>query len=382
MAMSVYFDWNATAALDPAVKEAMLPWLLDRFGNASSRHAYGRNAHAAIEEARAKVAHAVGAAPKEIIFTSGGSEANNLFLKGMSWGRTPGVIGISAIEHPCVREPARQLQRVGWDVRSTGVDEEGRLDRAQWQAALEAAPQFLSVIYAHNETGVIQDMAGLADDAKKARIPLHTDAVQALGKIPLDFRALGVAAMTVSAHKIGGPQGIGALVAQSRLDLQPLVAGGGQEKGIRSGTENVAGIVGFGEACRLAITRMAQQNERLGALLKRIEAKLHALDAVIFSEKARRLCNTLFFALPGIEGETFVTRLDEAGFACASGSACSSAHPGASKTLLAMGVDENLARCAVRVSLGWETTDEEVARFENVFPAIVEELKRMAAIAV
>ena len=381
----VYLDWNATTPLDPVVREAMLPWLGAaepvRFGNASSRHEYGRQARAAVDEARARVAAAVGAHATEVIFTSGGSEANNLFLKGAAATMKPALVAVSAIEHPCVREPARQLQRGGWTLREIAVDAEGRIDDADWQAVLGARPRLVSVMLANNETGVVQDIATLAAQARAAGAWFHTDAVQALGKIEVDFRALGVHGMTLSAHKIGGPLGAGALVIDKRVELAPLIAGGGQERGLRSGTENVAAIVGFGVACERALARRANEALRLATLRDEVEQALGALGARIFSAGAPRLPNTVFFALPDIDGETLVGKLDRAGFACASGSACSSANPEPSHTLLAMGVEPGIARGAVRVSLGRDTVAEDVRRFIETFAHVVGELKNLASVA-
>lgn len=381
----VYLDWNATTPLAPEVRDAMLPWLgaaqPARFGNASSRHEYGRQARAAIDEARARVAAAVGAHATEVVFTSGGSEANNLFLKGAAACLKPGTLAISAIEHPCVREPARQLRRAGWTLHEIAVDADGRIDVADWQRVLEARPKLVSVMLANNETGVLQDVATLASEARKAGAWLHTDAVQALGKIEVDFRSLGVQAMTLSAHKLGGPLGAGALVLDKRVELSPLIAGGGQERGLRSGTENVAAIVGFGLACERAVTHRAAEASRLSAMRDGIEAALSALGAVVFSRAAIRLPNTVFFAFDAIDGETLVGKLDRAGFACASGSACSSAQPEPSHTLLAMGVDPTVARGAVRVSLGRDTTAEEVERFVATLSHVVRDLRNLASVA-
>jgi cysteine desulfurase len=265
-----YLDWNATTPLDPAVREAMLPWLgaaePARFGNASSRHEYGRQARAAVDEARARVAAAAGAHATEVIFTSGGSEANNLFIKGAAASLRPGVVAVSAIEHPCVREPARQLRRSGWTLREIAVDALGVVEAADWGVVLASRPGLVSVMLANNETGVLQDVAVLAREARAAGAWFHTDAVQALGKVAVDFRALGVHAMTLSAHKIGGPIGAGALVVDKRVELSPLIAGGGQERGLRSGTENVAAIVGFGVACERAVARREAEAARLAGL--------------------------------------------------------------------------------------------------------------------
>ena len=366
-----YLDWNATTPLDAVVREAMLPWLDGRFGNASSRHEYGRQARAAIDEARARVAAAVGAHPTEVVFTSGGSEANNLFIKGAAALMKPGLLAVSAIEHPCVREPARQLRRQGWTLREIAVDAEGRIDDADWQATMTARPALVSVMLANNETGVLQDIDALAAQARAAGAWMHTDAVQALGKISVDFRALGVHALTLSAHKIGGPLGAGALVLDKRVELAPLIAGGGQERGLRSGTENVAAIVGFGVACERAIARQAEEATRLAALRDELEAALRAHGVTVFSAAARRLPNTVFFAVDGIDGETLVAKLDRAGFACASGSA-----------LLAMGVAPDTARGAVRVSLGRDTAAGDLERFRACFAGTLEELKNLTAMAV
>lgn len=376
-----YLDWNATTPLDAGVREAMLPWLEARFGNASSRHEYGRQARAAIDEARAKVAAAVGAHQTEVIFTSGGSEANNLFLKGAAANVKAGLVAVSSIEHPCVREPAKQLRRAGWIMREISVDGAGCIDADDWRDTLAARPTLVSVMLANNETGVLQDVAALAREARAGGAWFHTDAVQALGKVEVDFRALGVNALTLSAHKIGGPLGAGALVVDKRVELAPLIAGGGQERGLRSGTENVAAIVGFGAACERAVGRRTEEAKRLAELRDRIETALPELGARIFSAGAPRLPNTTFFAFAGIEGETLVGKLDRAGFACASGSACSSANPEPSHTLLAMGIEPEFARGAVRVSLGRDTTADEVERFVATLGRITGDLKNLAAMA-
>jgi cysteine desulfurase len=380
----VYLDHNATTPVHPQALEAMLPWFSQRFGNASSRHEYGRAARAAIDEARAKVAAAVGAHPTEVVFVSGGSEANNLFIKGAAALDRPGIVAISAIEHPCVREPARSLERSGWQAREIAVDGLGRVAVEDYLDILQYRPKLISVMLTNNETGVIQDVAGLAEAARSTRAWFHTDAVQALGKMPVNFRALndsGVHALTVSSHKIGGPKGAGALVVDKRLELAPLISGGGHERGLRSGTENVPAIVGFGVACELAIADLANTAERLRGLRTELERGLAAQGATIFSLGAERLPNTVYFSLSGIEGETLVAKLDRAGFAVASGAACSSANPGPSHVLTAMGVAPGLARGAVRVSLGRETTPQEVSDFLNVLAQTAFQLKRLAALA-
>jgi len=376
-----YLDHNATTPLDPVVREAMMPYLDARFGNASSRHEYGRQARTAIEEARAQVAAAVGAHKTEVIFTSGGSEANNLFLKGVAATTKPGVLVISRLEHPCVREPARQLKRAGWELETLQVDANGVVRLADLEHLSSLKPRMVSVMLANNETGVIQPIEEIASVVRQAGAWMHTDAVQALGKLPVDFRALGVNAMTLSSHKVYGPLGAGALIVDKRVDLAPLIAGGGQERGLRSGTENVAAIVGFGKACELAVARREHEMAREGVLRDRFEAALLVLGATIFGRKAIRLSGTSFFAFPGLDGETLVGKLDREGFACASGSACSSADPEPSKTLIAMGVEPDLARNAVRVSLGRGTSTADIERFVEVLKVQIGALKGLRAVA-
>lgn len=379
----VYFDHNATTPLDARVLEGMLPFLATQYGNASSRHEYGRAARRAIDEARQRVACAVGAHPTEVIFTSGGSEANNLFIKGAAACLKPGVVAISAIEHPCVREPAKQLAREGWRLREIAVDDNSRIASADFCAALDQAPALISVMLANNETGAKLDVASLATQAKPSRAWFHTDAVQAFGKCPLDFRALnaaGVHALTVSAHKLGGPKGAGALVVDKRVELRPLIAGGGHERGLRSGTENVAAIVGFGLAAELAVARLDLRQSQLASLRGELEAGLAALGARIFAGAAERLPNTSYFAFPGIDGETLVGKLDRAGFAVAAGAACSSANPEPSHVLLAMGIESSLARAAVRVSFGMDNTARQVRDFLAALNDTIVQLKGLTAV--
>jgi len=378
----VYLDHNATTPLEPAVLEAMLPWLREQFGNPSSRHEYGRSARRAVDEARQQVAAAVGAHATEIVFTSGGSETNNLFLKGAAACLKPGAIGISAIEHPCVVKPAQQLARQGWSLVQVAVDGGGRIDAEAWRDCLAAKPKLLSVMRANNETGVLQDVAALATAARGTGAWFHCDAVQAFGKMPLSFRELnaaGVHALTLSAHKIGGPKGAAALVVDKRVELAPLIAGGGHERGLRSGTENVPAIVGFGVAATLAAARVAEAPARVARLREKLEAGLVALGAQLFGAGAERLPNTTYFALPAIDGETLVGKLDRAGFAVASGAACSSANPEPSHVLSAMGVAPDIARGAVRVSLGHATTEKEIEDFLNTLRATAVSLHELTA---
>jgi cysteine desulfurase len=387
MPVPVYFDHNATTPLDPVVWQAMLPWMTAQFGNASSRHDYGRAARRAIDEARAKVAGALGAHPTEVVFCGGGSEANNLFVKGAAACLKPGLLALSAIEHSCVLKPAEQLLRRGWLLHKLAVDGSGRIDESAYRTVLAQQPALISVMLANNETGVLQDIAALAEQAKATGAWFHTDAVQAVGKVAIDFRDLnlaGVHALTLSAHKIGGPQGCAALVLDKRVELEPLIAGGGQERGLRSGTENIAAIVGFGVACELACSSAGWLGAApvLGGLRRQLENGLQGLGATLFGLGAQRLPNTVCFALANIDGETLVGKLDRAGFAVASGAACSSASPEPSHVLRAMGVAPELARGAVRVSLGPTNTQAQVSDFLIRLQSTLCELQRLTAVAV
>lgn len=381
----IYLDHNATTPLEPAVLEAMLPWLSEQYGNASSRHEYGRSARRAIDEARSQVASAIGAHFSEIVFTSNGTEANNLFIKGAAACMKPGLLAVSAIEHPSVIKPAEQLARRGWLLKKLAVDHEGRVDAQSYQTSLTQKPKLVSVMLANNETGVLQDVVSLAVQAKAAGALFHSDAVQALGKISVDFRSLnaaGVNALTLSSHKIGGPKGAAALVLDKRVEIEPLIAGGGQERGLRSGTENVAAIVGFGAACELAERNLAAVTPRLLALRDQLEGGLCALGATLFGKGARRLPNTSYFALDDVDGETLVSHLDRAGFAVASGAACSSANPESSHVLRAMGVAPERARGALRVSLGAASTTKQVNDFLQTLQNTVSKLLQLTAVAV
>jgi len=392
-----YFDHNATTPVDDAVFEAMLPYFRKEFGNASSRHELGLTARRAINEAREQVANAVGAHPSQVIFTSGGSEANNLFIQGAAGYLKPGRILVSSVEHPCVMRTAQEMARnkyAKWELRRLAADHLGRVDLVDVDSAMleqqagQKQSSLVSVMLANNETGVIQDVATIADRARARGAWVHTDAVQAFGKIPVDFASLKVHAMTLSAHKIYGPKGAAALIIDKRLLLKPLIYGGGHENGLRSGTENVPAIVGFGIACELArkrmdeTTRVEETGTRLLAMRQRLEQGLMEMGAVIFGAGAQRLPNTCYFALPGIEGDTLVVRLDKAGFAVASGAACSSVNPGRSHVLEAMGVDPMLTRCAVRVSLGSSNSMAQVENFLKALDKVTEELRRMSMVTV
>jgi len=380
--MSAYFDHNATTPIDDHVLQAMMPYLRDEYGNASSRHDSGTRARQALNGAREQVAALVGVQAAQVVFVSGGTEANNMFVKGMAAYLKPTQIAISAIEHPCVLKPAASLARSGWKVRKLKVDADGTVNLDDVDDALRVPTGMISVMLANNETGVLQPVAQVAERARAARAWMHTDAVQCVGKLPVDFESLGVHAMTLSAHKMYGPKGAGALVVDKRLPVKPLIDGGGHEGGLRSGTENVPAIVGFGAACELAASRMTELGKHTRRLREVIDRGLVERGATIFGSNAPRIPNTTYFAFKDIDGEFLVIELNKCGFATASGSACSSTSTEPSATLLAMGVQPDIARGAVRLSFGASNTLQQAEEFLIVVAEVVNRLRRLTAVAV
>ncbi len=380
--MDVYLDNNATTAVDERVVAAMLPWLAENFGNPSAVYGAGRLARAALDQAREQVAALVGAHPSQVIFTSGGTEANNLAIKGAVVGLGLKKVAWSAVEHPSIRDLAPPLRRRGCEISELAVDPCGRVEPATVSAAVAEGAGLVSVMWANNETGVIQDIPALAAAAREGGALFHTDAVQAAGKIEVDFGASGAHLMSLSSHKLYGPKGAGALIVDKRLDLEPLLHGGGQERGWRSGTENVPALVGFGMAAHLAREELAQRQKGLLALRCHLEQRLTQLEGVrIFAAEAERLPNTVYLGVAGMDGEALLMSLDGHGFAVASGSACKSRSTEPSKVLMAMGVEEKWARGAIRVSLGVKNTREEVDSFVDTLAQIIQSVGRMAVMA-
>ena len=366
MSERVYFDWNAGAPLREEAREAVLRAL--GAGNASSVYAEGRAARRLIEDARAQVAALVGADAGNVTFTSGATEANMLALAPAlhpaGEQRPRGRLLVSAIEHPSVlgggRFPAELVEQV--PVTADGVVDVAALERA----VARAERPLVSIMLANNETGVIQPVAAVAEIVHAAGGLLHVDAVQGPGRIECDMGRLGADLMTVSSHKLGGPQGAGALIRRGGLPMaEPLIRGGGQERGVRAGTENVAAIAGFGAVAEVARAAVQSDAARMTAVRNRLEAGLKAAspEVVIFGEKAERLPNTTLFAVPGMKAETAIIAFDLNGIAVSSGAACSSGKVAASHVLAAMGVAPGLARGAIRASLGHGSSESEVARF-------------------
>ncbi len=361
MSKSIYLDNNATTPLDPRVLDAMLPWMQDVHGNPSSIHRPGRAARAVLDKARAQVAALVNVQPAQVIFTSGGTEADNLALKGVCHSTPHGRVLISTIEHAAVLGPSDDLVQQGWEVQRIPVDADCRLDFSALRKMLHDDVRLVSVMLANNETGAIQDIKTVAASARDHGALVHTDAVQAAGKLPVDFAALGVDLMSLSAHKLGGPRGVGALIMDGRVDLVPQISGGGQEHGLRAGTENLAGIVGFGKAAELAQHELEARKRHMRALRDALEAGLRSMHGIdIFAAQAERLPNTVQLGVAGYDGEMVVMELDKRGIAVSSGSACHSGSGRPSHVLLAMGMDEMQARSAVRVSFGMQNTVDDV----------------------
>ena len=377
----IYFDHNATTSTHPEVLDAMMPFLNSQQGNPSSNHRFGRHAHTAIEEAREKVANSVNAHPSQVIFTSSGTESNNTIIHGISRTYPDSHFSYSAIEHPCISEPIKSIESMGFKNTKIPVNKKGLLNLQALSNEEQKNITFISVMMANNETGVLQDMPKIIKWAKSHNIQIHTDAVQAIGKINVDFEELEIDAMTISSHKIYGPQGAAALILNKKIDLYPYLMGGGQEKGLRSGTENIAAIVGFGKACERIQKNIVIINDKIKKYRDYLESELKNLGAVIFAEQTERLANTTFFAFNNIDGSTLLTALDRKGYAIASGSACSSNNTKASHVLLAMGIEPDLAQGALRISLGIETKQEEIKSFLEVLKKEINRLKQLTAMA-
>jgi len=355
--VSVYLDHAATTPLGAEARAAMEPYLSERFGNASEPHAYGREARVALEAARATLAELLDAEPGHVVLTSGGSEADNQAVFGLA-GAGPGRIVVSAIEHPAVREPARELERRGFEVAWAPVDGDGVIDAEAFEALVRPGDRLAAAMWANNVTGAVQPVERLASAAAQAGVPFHCDAVQAAASFPVGLRSSGAATLALSAHKLGGPKGVGCLVAREPGRIPPLVWGGGQERGLRSGTENIPGAVGF--AAALAASRAT--DDRRAALRDRLETAL-AGEITVVSAGAERLPGHLLALVPGIRAELLVLALDRAGYAVAAGSACAAGDAEPSHVLVAQGLSARDARSVVRVSLGPGTTEAEVDGF-------------------
>lgn len=377
----VYLDNAATTPLDPRVLEAMLPHLGGRRGNPSSLHAFGDSAREGLEEARAGVASLIGASPGEIVFTSGGTESDDLAVLGLARSAGPDKrhAVVSCVEHAAVREATKRLQSEGFEVSWIGVDEDGLVDPAEFAASLRRDTVLAAVMWANNEVGTVEPVLELADICAAKDVPFHADAVQAAGRVPIDVSETPVSTLALSGHKLYGPQGIGALYVREGVSLEPIVYGGGQEKGLRSGTENVAGIVGLGKAARLAREEMDDRVTHERELRDRIMAGVEEIpDVLVNGHRGRRLSNNVHLTVSGVQAESLVLFLDSLGYAVGSGSACSSGGHKASPVLLAMGLPEREAFSVVRITVGKDNTLEEVDDFLEAFSTAVAQLRELS----
>jgi cysteine desulfurase len=362
----IYLDYNATTPVAPTVQEAMRPFLSELYGNPSSGHTLGRACHEAIEDARSQLATLLGADSEELVFTSGGTESNNLALKGILLRAGPPFAGhlvISAIEHPAVVEPARFLNRLGCGLTVVGCTRQGVVDPESVEQALRPETRLVSVMHANNETGVIQPVRAIADLCHRRGVLVHTDAAQTVGKIPTLVEDLGVDLLTVAGHKFYAPKGVGALYVRRGVDLEPVLHGAGHEGGLRAGTENTPYIVALGRAAALAHKALDQSAERLALLRDRMLDRLSEVigsDLRVHGDGVDRLPNTLCVDFPDVSGGALLSRTPEL---CAStGAACHSGAASVSPALAAMGLTAEQARGTVRLSVGWSTSEEEIDR--------------------
>jgi cysteine desulfurase len=380
----IYLDHNATTPLDPRVLEAMLPVLREGFGNASSLHWFGQRARAAVDEARGAVAALVGATPAEVVFTGGGTEADNLALRGVAAAaRQPRrKVLYSAVEHHAVMHTARALAEEGVPVEAVRVGGDGVVDLDDLRAKLDDTTALVAVMLANNETGLLQPVAEVARLAHEKGALVHCDGVQAAGKVPVDVRALDVDLLALSAHKIYGPQGVGALVVRRGTRMKPLLRGGSQERNRRAGTENVAGIVGLGRAAQLAAQDLAGEAARLAALRDRLEARLLAVPGTRRNGEGPRVPNTLNVSFERTEAESLLLALDLTGVAVSTGAACAAGAMEPSHVLRAMGLPLPRVQASLRLSLGRSTTEAAVDRAADLIASAVVRQRESAVRAV
>ncbi len=374
----VYLDNNATTRLDPKVVEAMLPYLTEQFGNPSSVHRLGQHARAAIDEAREQVANFVGCRDRELTFTGSGTEASNTAIRGLVNSRKRPKVVTSAVEHDATAEVVSQLSAAGVESVQVPVDSAGQLDLDCLREVVDDSVACVSLIWGNNETGVILDVATAADICRHARVPLHIDATQAVGKLPVDLAAVGCDAATLSPHKFHGPKGVGLLYLRRGLRIEPLILGGPQERDRRGGTENVAGIVGTGIAATLAAEHL-EDMPRVQAMRDRLETRL--LDAIPVTRingcRAPRLPNTTNVAFEGLHAEAILLMLSEQGICASAGAACSSGSLDPSRVLLAMGIEDTWAFGSIRLSLSRQSTDAEIDKLCDALPPIVDRLRQV-----
>lgn len=377
----IYLDHSATTPVDPRVFEAMRPFLTEQFGNPSSVYRAGQDVRKAVEDAREKIAGLLGAKPREIVFTSGGTESDNTSIKGVALNRGRGHIVTSRIEHPAVLKVVGWLEKRGFEATYLPVGSDGLVDPDEVRKSIRDDTIVISVMHANNEVGTIQPIEEIAAIARERGVPFHSDAVQTFGKMPIDVERMGIDLLSLSAHKIYGPKGTGVLYVRKGTKLDPCVHGGHQEWGKRGGTENVAGIVGLGKAAEIAIAEMASDEERIRRLRDRLETGLSEKisDVLLNGHREKRLYSLMNMCVKFVEGEAMLLRLDYEGMAASSGSACTSGSLEPSHVLLAMGLPAEIAHGSLRFSLGKANTEQDVDRVIEVLPPIVEKLRAMSA---
>ncbi len=378
----VYFDHSATTRVLPEVEEAMLPFLTEKWGNPSSLHSFGREAKAAVEESRKSLARLLNCDPSEIIFTSGGTESDNLAVKGVAMykGKTKGHIITTRIEHHAVLEQCEWLKRFGFEVTFLPVSQEGLVDAGEVERAIRNDTVLISIMMANNEIGTIQPYKEIGSIARDRNIPFHTDAVQAIGKMPLDVKADNIDLLSLSGHKFHGPKGIGALYVRKGTKIESVMQGGGQERGLRSSTENVPGIVGIGKAAEVARRDIESTSQKMKTLRDKMIKSVPEVvpRSYVNGHKTRRLVNNAHFRFDFIEGEGLILQLDFKGIAASTGSACSTGALEPSHVLLAMGLTHEQAHGSLRVTLGRENTEEEVDYLLEVLPGVVSKLREIS----
>ncbi len=377
----IYLDHNATTPVDPRVFEAMKPYVTEQFGNPSSIYRVGQDVRKTVEDARDILANLLGAAPREVYFTSGGTESDNTAIKGIALNRGSGHIITSAIEHPAVIEVVKWLEKQGFTATYVGVGSDGLVDPDDVRKAIRDDTIAISIMHANNEVGTIQPIEAIAALAHERGIPFHTDAVQTAGKLPIDVQAMGIDLLSLSAHKFYGPKGTGALYVRRETRFDPCVHGGHQERGIRGGTENVAGIIGLGRAAEIALAEMDEESVRIRRLRDKLESGLaeRISDIRFNGHREKRMYNTASVIVKYVEGEAMLLNLDYHGVAASSGSACTSGSLDPSHVLLAMGLPAPIAHGSLRFSLGRATTEEGIDKVLEVLPPIVEKLRAMSA---
>ena len=376
----IYLDNAASTQIHEDVLISMLPYLKEQYGNASSIHRYGRISRKAIEKARKQIALLINAEPSEILLTSGGTESNNTVLNGMDMKNIPSNIITSSIEHDAILEPCKKLSQNGLEIKYLPVDKFGMIDPSELKNSISDKTCLVSIMFGNNEVGTVQKISEISQICHEKKIPFHTDAVQAIGKIPIDVKELSVDLLSISSHKLHGPKGIGALYIKNGIHIDPVILGGGQEHGLRSGTENVANIVGFGKACEIAKNNLT---ENMAYVTKLRDLLIHKVldeipEVTLNGDPKSRLSNNAHFTFLGVNGEDLIIKLDEYGIAASTGSACSVNTQRASHVLQAMGFSHEQITGSLRLTLGIFNNEKEIEETINSLKKIVEELRSVS----